>query len=413
VALGTTAAWGLSVATLLARPDRMPDLYFESSALVITFVLLGKWLEARAKGQTASAIQALTALRPETARVRRASGEATVRLDALRPGDIVLVRPGERIPADGHVLEGSASIDESMLTGEPLPVEKSPGASVSEGTLNADGALAITVVSVGDDTNLAKIVRLVEGAQASKAPIQLLVDRVSAVFVPVVLAVAAATFLAGWLLGVGATTALLNAVAVLVIACPCALGLATPTAIMVGTGVAARRGILVRDAAALEAAHAVGIVAWDKTGTLTEGRPRVTGIVPAPGLAAEELLRLAAAVRPAASIRWPPPCAPAPMPMVFYHLLPRNSARCRVAARRRMWPGVGCCSGAGGLSRKPASIRRSWLGAPRPWKPRGIRWRGSRTTFGCSACWRSATRSSRARRTPSHGCARLVSAASC
>ncbi len=302
VALGTTAAWGLSMVLLVLPPSGAhgePALYFESSALVITFVLLGKWLEGRARGQTASAIRALIGLRPDTARVRRDGAEVVVKLDALRPGDVALVRPGERIPADGGVLEGSASVDESMLTGEPLPVEKTPGDTVREGTLNTDGALAIAVTSVGQDTALARIVRLVEGAQASKAPIQRLVDRVSAVFVPVVLGIAAVTFLGGWLLGIGATAALLNAVSVLVIACPCALGLATPTAIMVGTGVAARHGILIRDAEALERAHAVGIVAWDKTGTLTEGRPSVTDILAADGLTAAEVLRLAAAVQEA------------------------------------------------------------------------------------------------------------------
>jgi Cu+-exporting ATPase len=300
VVLGTTAAWGLSMATLLLSPaghHPMAPLYFESSALVVTFVLLGKWLEARATGQTAAAIHALIALRPDTARVRRDGKEAMVPLSALRVGDVVQVRPGERIPADGRVLEGHASVDEAMLTGEPLPAAKAPGDRVSEGTLNADGALAIAVAAIGDDTILAGIVRLVEGAQASKAPIQKLVDRVSAVFVPVVLCAAVLTFVGGWQFGLGAPAALLNAIAVLVIACPCALGLATPTAIMVGTGAAARAGILVRDADVLERAHAVGVVAWDKTGTLTEGKPRVTDILPAEGVTEADILRLAAAVQ--------------------------------------------------------------------------------------------------------------------
>jgi Cu+-exporting ATPase len=300
VTLGTSAAWGLSmVALLLPAPHAHghPPLYFEASALVITFVLLGKWLEARATGQTAAAIRALVALRPETARVRRDGGEVMLPIAGLRAGDIVLLRPGERIPADGRIQEGTGSIDEAMLTGEPLPAAKGPGDPVSEGTLNTDGALAISVTAVGDDTTLAKIVRLVEGAQASKPPIQKLVDRVSAVFVPVVLGIALLTFGIGWLAGLSATDAVLHAVAVLVIACPCALGLATPTAIMVATGAAARAGILVRDADTLERAHAVGIVAWDKTGTLTEGRPTLTDIVPAEGVTAGEALRLAVSVQ--------------------------------------------------------------------------------------------------------------------
>jgi Cu+-exporting ATPase len=297
VVLGTTAAWGLSLGTLLfpsAHAHGHIPLYFEASALVIAFVLLGKWLEARATGQTAAAILALIALRPDTARLRRDGAERMVPVADLRPGDVILVRPGERIPADGLVLEGTAGVAEAMLTGEPLPAAKAPGDRVSEGTLDTDGALAITVTAVGDDTRLAQIVRLVEGAQASKPPIQRLVDRVSAVFVPVVLGVALLTFWAGWLFGLSATAALLHAIAVLVIACPCALGLATPTAIMVGTGAAARAGILVRDADTLEQARAVRIVAWDKTGTLTEGVFRLTDLAPAEGFASAELLRLAA-----------------------------------------------------------------------------------------------------------------------
>jgi Cu+-exporting ATPase len=298
VALGTSASFGLSVAALLtAGHHAMPALYFESSALIITFVLLGKCLEGRAKGQTASAIRALIALRPETARVRRDGVEQTIPLDQVRRGDTVQVRPGERIAVDGIVAEGSGFADESMLTGESLPVAKAPGARVTGGSLNTDGFLAITVTAIGAETMLARIVRLVEGAQASKAPVQRLADRVSAVFVPVVLGIAALTLL-GWLLaGVALADAVQAAVSVLVIACPCALGLATPTAIMVGTGIAARHGILIRDAAALEQAHAVTLVAFDKTGTLTEGKPRVTGLAAAEGTSEAELLRLAAALQ--------------------------------------------------------------------------------------------------------------------
>ncbi|MDQ2104687.1 heavy metal translocating P-type ATPase [Azospirillum isscasi] len=298
VALGTSAAWGLSVYMMLtAHPGHTPHLYFEASAVLITFVLLGKWLEARAKGRTAAAIRALMKLRPDTARVRRDGVETELPIAQVRVGDRVAVRPGERIPVDGRVAEGSGSVDESMLTGESLPVEKAPGSRVTGGSINVDGLLLVETVAVGAETMLAKIVRMVEGAQASKAPIQRLVDKVAAVFVPVVLGIAAAT-LAGWWIGTGnVETAIITAVSVLVIACPCALGLATPTAIMVGTGAAARHGILIKDAEALERAHAITAVAFDKTGTLTEGKPRVTGLVPADGLDEAELLRLAAALQ--------------------------------------------------------------------------------------------------------------------
>ncbi|KAA0680805.1 heavy metal translocating P-type ATPase [Azospirillum brasilense] len=298
VALGTSAAWGLSVYMMLtAHPGHTPHLYFEASAVLITFVLLGKWLEARAKGRTAAAIRALMQLRPDTARVRRDGVETELPIAQVRVGDRVAVRPGERIPVDGRVVEGTGSVDESMLTGESLPVEKAPGSRVTGGSINVDGLLLVETVAVGAETMLAKIVRMVEGAQASKAPIQRLVDRVAAVFVPVVLGIAVVT-LAGWWIGTGnAETAIITAVSVLVIACPCALGLATPTAIMVGTGAAARHGILIKDAEALERAHAITAVAFDKTGTLTEGKPRVTDLVPADGFDDAELLRLAAALQ--------------------------------------------------------------------------------------------------------------------
>ncbi|WP_188261544.1 heavy metal translocating P-type ATPase [Azospirillum tabaci] len=298
VALGTSAAWGLSVYMMLtAHPGHTPHLYFEASAVLITFVLLGKWLEARAKGRTAAAIRALMQLRPDTARVRRDGMEIELPIAQVRVGDRVAVRPGERIPVDGRVAEGAGSVDESMLTGESLPVEKAPGSRVTGGSINVDGLLLVETVAVGAETMLAKIVRMVEGAQASKAPIQRLVDKVAAVFVPVVLGIAAVT-LAGWWIGTGnVETAIITAVSVLVIACPCALGLATPTAIMVGTGAAARHGILIKDAEALERAHAITAVAFDKTGTLTEGKPRVTNLVPAYGFDDVELLRLAAALQ--------------------------------------------------------------------------------------------------------------------
>jgi Cu+-exporting ATPase len=298
VALGTSAAWGLSTWNLLTAPaGRIPALYYESSAVLIATVLLGKFLETRATGHTADALRALVGLRPETARLRRGTAEATIPIAQVVVGDVVVIRPGERIPVDGTVLDGGGSVDCSMLTGESLPVETLPGARVAGGSVLSDGVLVVRTDAVGAETVLARIVRLVEGAQASKPPIQLLVDRVSAVFVPAVLVAGLATFLAWWAAGAGTSAAILNAVSVLVIACPCALGLATPAAILVGTGAAARRGILIRDAAALERAHAVTLVAFDKTGTLTNGRPELTDLVPADGESEGEALRLAAALQ--------------------------------------------------------------------------------------------------------------------
>jgi Cu+-exporting ATPase len=277
----------------------MPHLYFESAAVVITLVRLGKWLEARAKRQTTDAIRALNALRPSTARVRRGDDEIDVPTDAVQVGDTVVVRPGERLPVDGVVLEGRSHADESLITGESLPVAKQPGDHVTGGAINADGLLAVRTTAVGAESALARIVRLVESAQANKAPIQRLVDRISAVFVPAVVGAALLTLL-GWGLWNGDwPNGVLNAVAVLVIACPCALGLATPAAIMVGTGTAARHGILIKDAQALELAHEVRTVAFDKTGTLTDGRPRLAAVEPAPdsGLDAQALLALAASLQ--------------------------------------------------------------------------------------------------------------------
>jgi Cu+-exporting ATPase len=274
VAVGTSAAYGLSLYLLLTRADAM-HLYFEASAVVISLVLLGKWLEARAKRQTTEAIRALQALRPTTARVRLDGVDRDMPIDAIRVGDLVVIRPGERVPVDGEVVEGESQVDESLLTGESLPVDKQPGHTVTGGAINAQGVLVARTTAVGTETTLARIIRLVENAQAAKAPIQRLVDKVSAVFVPVVMGIALITFVAWWALGGNAEQAILNAVAVLVIACPCALGLATPTAIMAGTGVAARHGILIKDAEALELAHKIGTVVFDKTGTLTDGTPHV------------------------------------------------------------------------------------------------------------------------------------------
>ena len=298
VALGTSAAFGLSLYLLFKHADHgMPHLYFEASAAVITLVLLGKWLEVRAKRQTTDAIRVLNALRPATARVLRGDVELEVPVEQVAVGDRVRVRPGERIAVDAEVLDGRSHVDESLITGESLPVLKAPGDRVTGGSINAKGALTLKTLAVGAETTLARIIRMVESAQAAKAPIQRMVDRVSAVFVPMVLGIALLT-LVGW---VGVTgdweQAVINAVAVLVIACPCALGLATPTAILVGTGVAARHGILIKDAQALELAHAVTTVAFDKTGTLTEGRPSLDAVHAAPGLSRDDVLRLSAALQ--------------------------------------------------------------------------------------------------------------------
>ena len=298
VAIGTTAGWGLSVwLWLTAVPDTMPHVYFEASAVVVTLVLLGKWLEARAKRQATTAIRALQALRPETAHLLRREGEVDVPVAEILVGDRLVVRPGERIPVDGRVLEGQSQVDESLLTGEPLPVSKEADALLTGGAVNGEGRLVMQVQAVGAETALARIIRLVEDAQAVKAPVQRLVDQVSAVFVPVVLVIALATLLAWLALGLPAETALLRAVAVLVIACPCALGLATPAAIMAGTGAAARRGILIKDAEALEVAHKVDVVAFDKTGTLTIGRSQLTRCEAADGGDARPWLAVAASLQ--------------------------------------------------------------------------------------------------------------------
>ncbi|MDQ0074558.1 Cu+-exporting ATPase [Variovorax boronicumulans] len=306
VALGTSAAFGLSLWLWWrsatgehAGHGEMPHLYFEAAAVVITLVLLGKWLEARAKRQATSAIRALQQLRPEVAHLVGARGESDVPLAEVMVGDRLAVRPGERVPADARVIEGQSEVDESMLTGEPLPVAKGPGDALTGGAVNGDGRMVIEVSAIGAESVLARIIRLVEDAQAAKAPIQRLVDKVAAVFVPVVLVIALLT-LAGWLIaGAGIETALIYAVAVLVIACPCALGLATPVAVMAGTGVAARHGILIKDARSLEIAHRVDTVAFDKTGTLTLGRPVLTALLPVAGIEATEdqLLAIAASLQ--------------------------------------------------------------------------------------------------------------------
>jgi len=294
VALGTSAAYFYSLAGLLAPQAGVTGLYFETSAILITLIILGKLLEARAKGRASEAIKRLLDLAPKTARVVRGGQEVDIPVDEVRPGDIVLVRPGEKIPVDGVVLEGHSTVDESMISGESIPVEKGPGDPVVGATINKHGALAFEATKVGKETVLAQIVKVVEEAQASKADIQRIADAVSARFVPAVVAIALLSF-AGWYLAAGdLTRALLNMTAVLVIACPCALGLATPTAIMVGTGRGAEHGILFKGGEHLERAHRVDVVVFDKTGTITHGKPEVTDIVPLGKYDHDALLRLVA-----------------------------------------------------------------------------------------------------------------------
>jgi len=300
VALGTTAAYGYSVYLMASLGDgAMGRLYFEGSAVVITLVMLGKYLEARAKRGTTAAIRQLMDLRPQTARVRRSDGsEQEVPVAEVRSGEMVIIRPGERIPVDGKVIGGSSEVDESLITGESLPVDKAVGATVTGGAINGTGLLEVKATAVGEDSTLSRIIRMIENAQAGKAPVQRLVDQISAVFVPVVVAIAALAF-GGWMLFDGSFEhAFVASVSVLVIACPCALGLATPTAIMTGTGAAARAGILIKDVASLERAHRVDTVIFDKTGTLTAGRPAVVATHTLRGTEAE-LLRLAASVQQA------------------------------------------------------------------------------------------------------------------
>ncbi|MEK7216133.1 MAG: heavy metal translocating P-type ATPase, partial [Chloroflexota bacterium] len=299
VSLGTTAAFLYSLwFTLAAGPEAVHAVYFDAAAVITTLILLGKYLEATAKDRSSQAIRMLMRLQPPTATLLNEHGESQVPLEAVRPGDLLLVRPGERVPTDGVVTGGASAVDESMITGESIPVEKAEGDRVIGATINRNGALRIRAEKVGQDTVLAQIVRLVEEAQGAKAPIQRLADQASAVFVPAVIGVAVLTFV-GWLtLGdAGFTRSLINAVAVLVIACPCALGLATPTAIMVGTGKGAERGVLIKGGDVLERVGRVDTLVLDKTGTLTQGRPAVTDVLTLPGAAVDEagLLDLTAA----------------------------------------------------------------------------------------------------------------------
>ncbi|MEN5082992.1 heavy metal translocating P-type ATPase [Bosea sp. TWI1241] len=304
VMLGTGAAY-LYSAVATFRPGWLPagsaHTYFETSAVIVTLILLGRWFEARARGRTSAAIGRLVGLQARSARILRDGAERDVPVEEVRPGDLVLVRPGEKIAVDGTVVEGSSYVDESMVTGEPSPAAKGPGDGVIGGTINRNGALRFRAEKVGADTLLAQIVRMVESAQGAKLPIQALVDRVTGWFVPAVMAVALATFVAWLAFGPSPalTQALVNAVAVLIVACPCAMGLATPTSIMVGTGKAAELGILFRQGTALQALSDVGTIAFDKTGTLTKGTPELTKLAAAPGFDEAETLALAAAVEAA------------------------------------------------------------------------------------------------------------------
>ncbi|WP_337047571.1 heavy metal translocating P-type ATPase [Serratia liquefaciens] len=301
VSVGTAAAYGYSVvATFIPQvlPQGTANIYFEAAAVIVTLILLGRTLEARAKGRTSQAIKRLVGLQAKTARVERNGETLEIPLDQVTTGDVVFVRPGEKIPVDGQVVEGVSYVDESMITGEPVPVSKSVGAEVVGGTINKTGAFSFRVTKVGANTVLAQIIRLVEEAQGSKLPIQALVDKVTLWFVPAVMAAAALTFLIWLIFGPtpALTFALVNAVAVLIIACPCAMGLATPTSIMVGTGRAAELGVLFRKGEALQALRDVSVIALDKTGTLTKGRPELTDLVPAEGFDYDEVLALVAAV---------------------------------------------------------------------------------------------------------------------
>jgi Cu+-exporting ATPase len=300
VVLGSTAAWAYSVVATFAPgllPQGTANVYFEASAVIVTLILLGRFLEAKAKGRTSEAISRLMGLQAKTARVLRDGDYVDVALDEVQPGDVVQVRPGDRVPVDGTVLTGSSFVDEAMISGEPVPVMKSEGASVTGGTINKTGSFTYRAEKVGADMMLSQIIRMVESAQGAKLPIQALVDRVTAWFVPAVMLAAALTFGVWWVFGPdpAITFALVNAVAVLIIACPCAMGLATPTSIMVGTGRAAEMGVLFRNGEALQSLTSVDVVALDKTGTLTEGRPLLTDLILAPGFSRSEVLALVAA----------------------------------------------------------------------------------------------------------------------
>ena len=398
VALGSTAAFGYSTYALFAmtaaqvRGDspavmtyRM-DLYFESAAMILTLITVGKLLEARSKGRTTDALRGLMKLAPKTATVLRDGKEISVPIGQVKQDDLFTVRPGESIPVDGVVLEGESAVDESALTGESIPADKRPGDGVSAATVNQSGFLKCRATRVGQDTTLSQIIRMVSDAAATKAPIAKAADRVSGVFVPVVMGIAAVTTAVWLLLGQSAGYALARGISVLVISCPCALGLATPVAIMVGSGLGAKNGILFKTAASLEEMGRVQIVALDKTGTITCGQPRVTDVVPAEGIDAHALLALAAGLKAKASIRWPGPFCGGR----------RRRSSCRslwtasVPCPETGWRAAGRASSSGAAA-KPFCGRRA--GSPRRWPAGARRWRRKGKhrciSAGRAGCWGS------------------------
>ena len=418
VALGSSAAYLYSAAGVLFpgffdHHGLGAPMYFDSAALIVTLILLGRLFEARARGRTGDAIRTLIGLQPRTARVLRDGAEVDVPLAEVAHDDLVRVRPGEKVPVDGIVVDGASAVDEAMLTGEALPVAKSPGDEVIGSTLNTTGTFTLRATRVGAETALAQIVRLVEQAQGARPPIARLADLIASWFVPAVMAVAGATFLVWLLVGPqpALNYALVNAIAVLVIACPCALGLATPTAVMVGTGKGAQNGVLIRDGASLETAHTLQIVVLDKTGTITEGRPAVTDVVvapggavdderraPAPGRGGRARLRAPARRRRAASRRRARPAAPRRRRV-------RGERRARRARRRR---------GPRGARRQRALLRagrrRRAATTRRPtWRPPARPRSASRSTGSRPACSASPIPSNRARATPCAACASSAS----
>lgn len=354
VAVGTSAAYLYSVAAMLGFAS---EQYFETSAVLITLVILGKYLEAVAKGRTSDAIRKLMGLSPKTALVLRSGKEIEIPIGEVKAGDVVIVKPGQKIPVDGVVVQGDSSVDESMVTGESMPVEKKKGSKVIGGTINKHGAFRFKATKVGKDTVLAQIVKLVEEAQGSKASIQRFADEISAVFVPVVIGIAIITFGAWYLLGEPFSFALMVAVAVLVIACPCALGLATPTAIMVGTGMGAQKGILIKNAESLELMHKVKAAVFDKTGTITEGRPTVTDFIPLAGFGIMECASLAYAVENSSEH---------PLADAITEYAKARGARLKKAANFRAIPGHGVEAVVG--------KKKIYLG-----KPQGIAGRAAKT----------------------------------